>query len=84
MNGEAHAVQNTLELQNRKRLAKILIVRASEILQHLQQSLPVLNVLHSDFQIFKYYCNVCHNWLRCVLVSRWIIFSTIDTSIFSS
>lgn len=26
MNGEAHAVQNTLELQNRKRLAKILIV----------------------------------------------------------
>ena len=26
MNGEAHAVQNTLELQNRKTLAKIVIV----------------------------------------------------------
>lgn len=26
MNGEAHAVQNTLELQNRKKLAKIMIV----------------------------------------------------------
>lgn len=49
MNGEAHAVQNTLELQNRKKLAKIMIYcGASEILQHLQQSLPVLNFLNSS------------------------------------